>query len=309
MCAGESVQVRALYQGHWLLESAFRVPPEVGYVAYIDEAGDDGLYRSLRPRDPRGASEWMVMAAVVARTENDAMTINWVKKIVGLLGQHQITHLHFRNLRPEKKSIVCNEIAKLPIRIFVVMSNKRNMQNYRNLFAAQAKINKTAWFFCWLSRLLLERVSAYCAHRSERDRGQPHAVRIEFSDRGGVRIDDIRQYYRYLSEQSKLGMLYHDFHDLAWEVMDTECIVMHPNRVRAGLQLADAVASAFHHAVEQTNAGIVRPEFAKLLRPRVCPRPTPFGGRYGYGLKVMPTWIPSQLPVAQREIIDFYLDA
>jgi len=285
------------------------MPPPIGYVAYIDEAGDDGLNRSLRPDDPRGASEWMVMSAVVVRVENDNRTVGWVRDIIGQLRQPQLTHLHFRRLRDDKKEIVCTEIAKLPVRCFTVMSHKKNMRNYKNLAAEQARVNRTAWFFCWLSRLLLERVTAYCEHRSHQDYGNPRAVRIEFSDRGGVNIDDIKLYYRYLSDQSRMGMLYLDMFDLAWSVVDFDQIFVHPNRMRAGLQLADAVSSAFYQAVERTPAGIVRPQFAKLLRPRVCPRPTSRGGRYGYGLKVMPTWIPSRLPSDQRDIIEFYWNA
>jgi hypothetical protein len=77
--------------------------------------------------------------------------------------------------------------------------------------------------------------------------------------------------------------------------------------MRAGLQLGDAVSSAFHHAVERTREGIVRPEFAKRLLPRVPINPKPPGGRFGYGLKVMPTWIPSLLPDDQRDILTFYM--
>jgi hypothetical protein len=278
----------------------------VGYVAYIDEAGDDGLNRSLKPDDPRGASEWMVMSAVVVRAENDHLVLPWLREIIRNLNQHQLAHLHFRNLREDKKSIVCRDLAKLPIRCFIVMSHKKNMQNYKNLSAERAKLNRTAWFFCWLSRLLLERITTYCDHRSRRNPQAPKALRVEFSDRGGVNIEDIRSYYRYLSAQSQRGMLYHDFLDLAWSVVDVDQMLIFPNRMRAGLQLADVVSSAFHQAVERTPAGLVRPEPAKLLLPRVCPKPMSEGRRFGYGLKIMPTWIPSRLPADQREIIDFY---
>jgi hypothetical protein len=116
------------------------VPP-LGYVAYIDEAGDDGLYSLMRPADARGASEWMVMAAVVVRAENDQKTVAWLRDIIGKINQHQMTHLHFRRLNDDKKDIVCTEIAKLPLRCFVVMSHKKNMKGYRNPAAEQAKVN------------------------------------------------------------------------------------------------------------------------------------------------------------------------
>jgi hypothetical protein len=52
-----------------------------GYIAYIDEAGDDGLYSPMRPEAP-GASEWMVMSAVVVRAANETTTVKWVRDIV-----------------------------------------------------------------------------------------------------------------------------------------------------------------------------------------------------------------------------------
>ena len=33
---------------------------KIGYVAYIDEAGDAGL-KTVRPLDPSGASEWLIL--------------------------------------------------------------------------------------------------------------------------------------------------------------------------------------------------------------------------------------------------------
>ena len=43
------------------------------YVLYIDEAGDDGLKR-VRPLDPIGASEWLVISGVLDRVNNEAAT-------------------------------------------------------------------------------------------------------------------------------------------------------------------------------------------------------------------------------------------
>lgn len=277
----------------------------VGYVAYIDEAGDDGLYSPMRPDNPCGASEWMAMSAIVVRIGNDK-TVDWVKRIIGSLGQHQLAHLHFRTLKEDKKTFVCSAVADLPIRCFTVLSNKRNMRNYRNLAAEKAKVNSTAWFFCWLSRLLLERVTDYCERRTQKDYGEIRSLRVELSDRGGVKIDDVKKYYQYLADQSRLGMLHLDLREPSWTVVDVEQMFIYPNRMRAGLQLADVVSSAFHQAVERTPDGRVRPQFAKLLRPRVCVDEK--GERFGYGLKVMPTWIGSRLPADQRDIINFYLD-
>ena len=39
----------------------------VAYVAYIDESGDTGLGLVKKPDDPRGATEWLVLAALVVK--------------------------------------------------------------------------------------------------------------------------------------------------------------------------------------------------------------------------------------------------
>lgn len=247
------------------------------------------------------------MSAVVVRAENETTTVKWAKDIIRDIDQHQMTHLHFSKLREDKKSIVCNAVANLPLRSFTVLSHKKNMKNHRNLAAEKARVNRTAWFFCWMSRLLLERVTAYCEYRSMNDYQELRKVRIEFSERGGVNIDDIKAYYRYLSQQSELNMLYLDLYQPAWPVVDIDQFFIYPNRMRAGLQLADAVSSSFYHAVERTNEGLVRPQFAKLLHKTVCINPKT-ALRYGFGLKVMPTWIPSRLPPDQADILNHYLD-
>lgn len=283
--------------------------PPVGYIAYIDEAGDDGLrlpsYLTNRP----DTSEWMVMSAIVARIERETQTVAWVKEALKRVNQHQLTHLHFRELNDSKKLLVSDYISGLPIRVFSVLSHKKNMRGYVNLHAEKAKVNRTAWFFCWLSRLLLERVTHYCSNRTIMDYKEIRSLRVEFSSRGGVRIEDIKAYYRYLYNQSQMKLLYLNLFDLSWDVMDIDCMSIYPNKMRAGLQLADVVASAFYQAVERTPEGRVRPEPAKKLLPRVCLRPGRPRSRYGYGVKVMPTWILPKLPTDQQEILDYYIDA
>lgn len=160
-----------------------------GYVAYIDEAGDDGLQR-LKPADPNGASEWMVLSCLLIKTDREAEVLPWLKLLLGSFNQHQITHLHFRQLRDDKKLQACEYIAGLPVRLFSVVSNKRNMKNYQNPSAATAKINVTAWFYVWLARVLIERVTDYCSRRTKKDYRESRPIRFEFASRGGVKIDD-----------------------------------------------------------------------------------------------------------------------
>lgn len=276
--------------------------PPVGYIAYIDEAGDDGLEK-IKTIKETGASEWMVIAAVLIKAERETEVVGWVKEIIKKLKQHQINHLHFRNLKPNKKLIVCSEIATLNVRLFAVLSHKRNMQGYKNLHAEKAKVNRTAWFYCWMTHLLLERVTDYCGRRTISDYGSARTIRFEFSDRGGVNIEDIKAYYKYLGDQSRIGMLYNSTFDLDWSVVDTKEMYIFPNKMRAGLQLADSLASGFFSGLERSADGSTKPELAKNFSPRICMDRK--GRKYGFGVKLMPTWVPN-MPREQAELIEFY---
>jgi len=77
--------------------------PPAGYVAYIDEAGDDGL--KVKDSWERKASEWMVISAVLIKAAREPQVLEWVKSAIRKLDQHQMTHLHFHRLKDDKKRI------------------------------------------------------------------------------------------------------------------------------------------------------------------------------------------------------------
>ena len=244
------------------------------------------------------------MSAVVIKAEREAEVLSWGKDIVAALRQPQIQTLHFRKLSEEKKTILCKLIASRELRIFVFMSHKRNMQGYRNPNAELAKVNKTAWFYAWTSKVLMESVTDFCGRRSRRDHKEAKCVRVEFSHRGGVNIDDMKAYYTYIKDQAKLGLSYKKDFPLDWEVVDPGQMFVHPTNMRIGLQLSDAVASSFYSAVSLTNDRVPTPDHAKLLASRLGQ--DKFGRQYMYGLKVMPRQVPDWLPPVQRAIFDFY---
>lgn len=276
---------------------------QAGFIAYVDEAGDDGLRRIRTPSSP-GASEWFVLAAVVIRAEREPEMRGWVDEIIRTLGQHQVRSLHFRTLPEWKKADVCRLIASKHLRLFVLLSHKRNMLNYQNLNADRARVNRTAWFYAWCSRLLMESVTEFCGRRSRKEHHEPRVVRCVFSQRGGVNINDIRNYYGYIKEQARMGLSYQKTFSLDWEVLDPKEMSILPNAASPGLQLADVLASAFFAGVERDFAGKAQPSFAKLLLPRTCP--SRWGRRYMYSVKVLPRFITPRLPPEQKELLDFY---
>lgn len=273
-----------------------------GYIAYIDEAGDDGL-RRIKTKDQAGSSEWLVLSAVVIKAEREKEVLSWVKDIVSAMQQRQLTHLHYAKLAPEKRLLACELLAQLPLRIFVVLSHKRNMQNYRNIRAERANVNRTARFYAWVARLLLERVTGYCGRRSVADYGEFRPVRFEFSDRGSVKIADVKDYFRLLEGQTRLDMVHLTAGNLDWRVVDVEQMLSYPNRMRAGLQLADIAASAFFSGLEMTAQGKTDPTPAKALVSRVARGAN--RKRFFFGVKVMPDNLRA-LPPEQEDLVAFY---
>lgn len=266
----------------------------VRYVAYIDESGCDGL-RLFKP-DPRGSSQWFVIGCTLVSIENDHKTVQWVRSILREIGQPSSRDLHFKKLNHHKKNITTEIIGGLPIRNFVVMSNKLNMQNYDNPRIQDGNRN---WFYWWLTRCLLERVTRFCRDRNAVIGDPDGQLRIVFSRRGGMQYQDFRDYMIRLRQQSQENALYLNTGDIQWPLIDMNEIDARDHSTRAGLQLADCVAGAFFKAVERNAAGQCVSQYADNIRTRMYRR----NGRYlGHGVKPMPGLNHMALDEAQRAL-------
>jgi Protein of unknown function (DUF3800) len=213
----------------------------VSFVAYIDESGDTGL-ESVKPLDVRGASEWLVLSCFLVRAKNDGSLPAWVAEIRSKFKSVQSPHLHYADLIPVKKRIACEMLARNPCRAFVAMSNKKNIQQYRN---PNLNPNNKAWIYWWLARLLLERVTRFCAKSVHEKYRGTEKLRIVFSRRTDLKYKDFEEYLWKLRWQSYFGELVLNAGDLSWDVVDFEEIRVLDHAARSGLQLADVVAGAF----------------------------------------------------------------
>ncbi len=74
--------------------------PDYSDVAYIDESGDDGLAR-VKPIDPNGSSEWLVLGAVIV----SAAVLPWARAIIQQFRNHQRRGIHFSDLNDAKKAV------------------------------------------------------------------------------------------------------------------------------------------------------------------------------------------------------------
>jgi hypothetical protein len=270
------------------------------YVAYIDESGDTGL-KAVKPLDPQGSSEWLVIGAYVVQRENEREIPGWVNNITQHFRGHQRYGFHFVDLNPAKKRAVCAAMATYPIRVFVIASNKKNMKGYHNPWASQLPSNN--WFYCWLTRLLLERITHFVYHHSIRRYGSPRKIKLEYSNRGGLSYGQMDAYYTWLRYRSSAGQLVLPLGDLYWDVMDPSLLEVYAYESRAGLHLADAVAGSFFKAVDRHDTRACDPQFARLLEPRMARWPDSKRGQIsGYGLKLMPNWKIARLSSDQAAI-------
>lgn len=278
--------------------------PKYDFVAYIDEAGDDGL-ATVKPLDKNGSSEWLVLGAVVIDAAREAESLTWVRDIIKDFSHHQGPGLHFRNLNSAKKRLACASIATRPLRCFALASNKKNMKGYSNPWAEL--IPSKNWFYCWLTRLLLERVTYFAKQRGIAQHGEPRKLKIIYSERGGMSYAQLDAYFSWLKLRSDADQLVLPLGDLQWEVMDRNLLEVHNHSARAGLQLADVVASAFFKAADIYDTRGCDPQFAKLLEPRMGRDPDTQAGKVmGYGVKLMPKWSIAKLRPEQQAIFRFY---
>jgi hypothetical protein len=256
-------------------------PPEHKYIAYIDESGDPGL-RVVKPLDRPGSSEWLIVSAVVTASHREADVTPWARELMASMDSHQMRDIHFQKLTATRKLIACRSVASRPVRCFVVASNKQNMRGWKNPFAE--KIPSDNWFYCWMTRLLLERVTHWVKRRSLREYGSPQLVKLVFSERGGLSYTQLNAYYQWLrykgdNQVLKLG-------NLEYETINMRLMEVHNHVDHDGLKLPDIVASAFFKGADIHDTGRCDPQFAEALRPRMARAPD--RQIAGYGVKLMP---------------------
>lgn len=281
------------------------------FVVYIDESGDPGL-RKVKPIDADGSSEWLVVSAVVIRRDNESLVDNWISEIKRSIPNFQGKSIHFQRLSEASKLIACSSMISNPLRIFVVASNKKNMRGHKNPHAELKSLDNN-WFYCWMIRLLLERVTCYLSAWSIRDYGENQRAKIVFSNRGGLSYSQLKAYFDLVRLQTAGGTLFQDDGYIEWGCVDRKLINVVPHYMEGGLQLADIAASAFFKAIDKYDTKQCDPKFAKKLKDRVAS--LEYMGRgdlqayrtyAGVGVKLMPSLKHANLLAEQREVFLYY---
>jgi hypothetical protein len=246
-------------------------PPPYYYIAHIDEAGDPGI-RRVRPIDNPGGSEWLVLGCSLIEAKSHGDQVEWVRDILDGVGMKQQKVLHFRDLDEWRKPLVCQGVARRPVNLFAILSNKKNMKGHQNLRAASRSqgIPIDQVFYNWCVRLILERVTDCCYRHSMRTYGEPRYVKVVLSERGTHGYARAIWYGQMLKDQSKSGTTFLDKRTINWQVFDTRLIEVVSHQLDAGCQLADVVASSFYQAVDTLPPTNWNPSNARLLKPRMA---------------------------------------
>lgn len=278
--------------------------PPYDYVAYIDESGDPNLER-VRPIDSSGSTEWLIMGAAVIEAKNEVAPPQWARTILGAMGGRRRL-LHYNELTDWQKPIACRELARLPVQLFAMISNKKNMRQHRNERAAakSSTVSQKQWFYNFCVRLLLERVTHFVAQHSVRTYGEPRYVKIIFSRRDKHGYGHEFAYNEILKAQAKAGTTYLNRRTIKFEVMDYRLLETEPHKLNAGLALADIVPSAFFQAVDILPPTRFNSDNARLLRPRMA---THKGAFENYGVTFVPyNYSKAALKPEQIDIFEYY---
>lgn len=229
------------------------------FIAYIDEAGDEG-FGKLRNEGVSGQSRWLALGASIVSVENDRFVPSWRDEIMGLFPAKRTRDLHFRTLSHDQRVAACGLLATKQLGVCVVLSNKETLLDSPKMSIFKQK----GHLYHYLVRFLLERLTTACKVRAARD-NDVAKLRVVFSRRAGTDYQAMREYLVLMRDgKERLPPV----RSVLWDVLTPDDIGVENHSVRAGLQLADVVTSATCCALEPNRYGNCEPRYASTLESR-----------------------------------------
>jgi hypothetical protein len=260
------------------------------YIAYVDEAGDDG-FSKLATADAGGQSRWLVLGCCLVTRDDDLKLPASRDAILARFPKRQARDLHFRYLKHAQKTVACQEIAKLPIEAALTLSHKITLpgSKWETTFAQKG------YLYNYLLRWLLERVTTHCAAQSK-----DCSLRIIFSRRSGT---DYEKMVEYLELMRGGHEVMRPTRSINWNVFDIKDITVENHSKWAGLQISDCVTSAFFTALEPNAYGNYESSYATLLKDKLI---STNGVILGCGLTLVPSVGKSQLDEHQKKFVESF---
>lgn len=260
------------------------------YIAYIDESGDDGLGRYRAPGQGGGASTWLTLSATVCRMSRDLEIVEWRNEIRTKLGQRDDKKpLHFKSMNHGQRTLASQILSTKALRGLCVVANKP-------IIPVGTYPGKNQLYF-YLCRYLVERISWLCRDMRRLVPEGDGRVKIVFSRRGGLSYEAFRAYLLKLK----------NFNDptirINWPVIDINAIEAQDHGKRAGLQIADILASSITSGVEPDFYGNCELRYAEALKPVIYSH----RGKYlSYGIKLYPGADRLVLTAQQKKFVQLF---
>lgn len=170
--------------------------------------------------------------------------------------------LHFRKLKHEQKVVACRWLARLPIGLCMVMSNKITISDHQKSFVFKQK----GYLYNYLTRYLLERLTSACETAATREGMTGCSLKVVFSQRSGTNYQSMTEYLKLMRDgKEKMAPV----RAINWRILDIDAIRVENHSRWAGLQIADIATSAFFAAVEPNAYGNYEPRYALELGRRL----------------------------------------
>lgn len=260
-----------------------------GFEVFIDESGDEGFRFRQRPQS--GSSEWLVLSAVMVPLDTIPEMLDMMRELRRIFGRGPSYTLHFADLNHEQRIAWIDGISSIKkLRVASVIIHKPTLMK-RALFREKDRL------YFYASRFLIERISWFCRDYHKLFPQRDGTPLIVFSKRKSMKYEHLRSYLATLNMAMPPGDDWLKFLKagirIHWPSIRIDQVESAPHSARAGLQVADAVASGIKQALEFSRYGYTENRFAKTLRPITYSLPTKKnGGRnyLSYGLKFFPSW-------------------
>lgn len=254
------------------------------FIAYIDESGDDGLGKYRTPGAGGGASHWLTISASIWRLSRDLDALSWRDEIRGQLGvKAQSKPLHCKDMTHQQKVMAANSLLGKPFRSICVLANKP-------IIPDGVYTQKNQLYF-YMTRYLIERISWFCRDNRRHVPEGDGKVKIVFSRRGGMSYDEFRSYLERLKGTADADV------QINWPVIDIEAIEAKDHSTRAGLQIADFMATAITAGIEPDPYGNCELRYAETLRQHIYHRR---GNFLSYGMKIVPRF--DAIPLSDQQL-------
>jgi hypothetical protein len=234
------------------------------FVAYIDEAGDEGLGK-LRANPSPAQSKWLTIGGILVREEHDRNLPQWRDEIMALFPAKRRRDLHFRTLNHDQKVAAVEYLAGKPFGVCCVCSNKITLCDEGALFK---RFTQKGYLYNYLTRYLLERLTSAVKDAADRT-GQKAELRVVFSRRGGTDYQSMNDYMTLMRDGLERVR---PVRSIVWSVFSPDNIKVENHSRWAGLQIADVVTSATTAGLEPNIYGNYEPRYANTLAKRFLSR-------------------------------------